>query len=120
MKKQSQRQNWIFFKQMAGNLVHINLLGTRFSIETDEKPEYIQSLIENLDKKLSTLESSTGLRDPLKLSLLSGILLEDELNKCLTRRNPIQNVTEINSKDLLEAEKLTLNILQNLDKTLQE
>ncbi|MBI9103406.1 MAG: cell division protein ZapA [Spirochaetales bacterium] len=105
---------------MAGNLVHINLLGTRFSIETDEKPEYLQSLIENLDKRLSQLGSSTGLQNPLKLSLLAGILLEDELLKCMKSRNRQESIGPEKTEDFKEAERLTLHILKKIDKTLQE
>lgn len=104
---------------MAGNLVHINLLGTRFSIETDEKPEYLQSLIENLDSRLTRLENTTGLHDPIKLSLLAGILLEDEIYKSnLSKNENINDAVLKNREDLIEAEKLTLNILENIDKTL--
>jgi len=97
---------------MASNLVHINLLGTRFSIHTDENPEYIQQLIENLDERFTALEKSTGLKDPLKLALLTGLFLEDEIQKSRdSASHPIEDT---------EAEKLTLQILENLDKTLIE
>ena len=103
---------------MAGNLVHINLLGTRFSIETDEKPEYLQNLIESLDKRLSSIEKATGLRDPLKLSLLVGILLEDEVKKIgnISKKNTEKG--DLSPEESYEAEQLTLNILKNIDKTL--
>jgi len=95
---------------MSSRLVHINLLGSRFSIQTDEEPEYIQQLIESLDSRFTQLERSTGLKDPLKLAILTGLFLEDEIRK----QQPSL------PRDLQEAELLTLQILESLDKTLRE
>ena len=97
---------------MASHLVHINLLGTRFSIQTDETPEYIQQLLEKLDDRFTRLERSTGLKDPLKLAILTGLFLEDEIRKS---RN-----SSVSTEEQAEAEQLTLQILANLDKTLIE
>ncbi len=97
---------------MAENLVHINLLGTRFSIETDEEPEYLYQLIHKLEDRLSQLEKATGLQEPLKIALLAGLFLEDEILKSSDSEN--------NYRELHEAERLTLHILENIDKTLLE
>jgi cell division protein ZapA (FtsZ GTPase activity inhibitor) len=116
---------------MAGDLVQICLLGTRFSISTDETPEYIHKLVEDLSGRFAFVQDSVGLRDPLKVAILAGLFLEDELS-ALRRRaqkgyapgeQPLfeepQALSPREARDLAEAEKIALSLLENLDKTLK-
>lgn len=95
---------------MAGNLVQINLLGSRFSIQTDQDPDYLQKLLHNLSKRVSDIQTNLGLEDPLKVAILAGLFLEDDLVKC---RDEKQN-REIQE----EVEKLRLHMLKSIEETL--
>lgn len=64
---------------MPVQLVDIDLLGSSFSIQTDESREYMEALIAELERRLDVLRSSTGVCDPMKLSILANITLLDEL-----------------------------------------
>ena len=64
---------------MPVQLVDIDLLGSSFSIQTDESREYMEALIAELERRLETLQSATKVTDPLKLSILANITLLDEL-----------------------------------------
>lgn len=59
--------------------MRVELLGTSFSIQTDESKEYVESLIAYLGSKVETVKSSSKIDDPLKAAILAGIFLVDEL-----------------------------------------
>lgn len=64
---------------MAVQLIDIDLLGSSFSIQTDESREYMEALVAELERRLEALKASTRVADPLKLSILANITLLDEL-----------------------------------------
>ncbi len=97
---------------MAGNLVQINLLGTRFSIQTDQDPDYLQGLLRNLTKRTLDIQNSLGLDDPVKVAILAGLFLEDELTKC---REEYQD-----RKTQEEVEKLRLLMIKSIEETLSK
>lgn len=95
---------------MAGNLVQINLLGTRFSIQTDQDPTYIQGLLRNLTERTLDIQNGMGLEDPVKVAILAGLFLEDELAKS---RNDSSDL-----KAQEEVEKLRLHMIKSIEETL--
>ena len=64
---------------MAVNIVKVELLGSSFSVQTDETREYIETLLGELSRRLESIRGSTRVDDPLRLSILSNIMLLDEL-----------------------------------------
>lgn len=92
----------------------ISILGSSFSIKTDEDPEYFRTLISYVEHKIAELEKNTGLKEPLRLSILSSIILTDELFKLQKRKSV--NLTQ---EESTEAEKLTLNSIRLLEKYLE-
>lgn len=98
---------------MAKGNLQIDLLGTSFAIQADEKNEYLNVLYNHLKKTLTKVEATSGLEDPLKIALISGILLTDELYKERMKRS------DNGSLDLSEAEKLTLSMISRIDQVIQ-
>lgn len=80
----------------------IRLLGTSFSLKTEENPEYLQGIINTFEHRLEETRRTVGVSDPLKLAILTGILLTEELVK--GNPNPELNTREIESlaKSLIE------------------
>lgn len=64
---------------MAIETVRVELLGTSFAIQTDESPEYVESLLAYLGSKVEAVKASSRVEDPLKASILAGLFLVDEL-----------------------------------------
>ena len=95
--------------------VEIELLGATFNIVTDEDPAYLNRIVKYYENKIKSLENSSKIKDPLKLSILTGIILADELFK---ERNKGYDPEEL--KDSIEAEHLALKIIDQIDKTLLE
>ena len=64
---------------MGIETVRVELLGASFAIQTDESKEYVESLLAYLGSKIETVRQSSKVDDPLKVALLAGIYLVDEL-----------------------------------------
>ena len=94
--------------------LQIDTLGTSFAIQASEDEEYLNKLLNYYRKVVSQVESESGLKDPLKTSIIAGIMICDELCK---EKQKLQYTNQtINRQDLDEAEKITLRMIDNLNK----
>jgi len=111
---------------MAKSDLSIDILGTVITISTDEDPEYLNMLLDKYKRTIENVQRISGLKDPLKLAVLTGFLLCDDLEKAVTGgRKTEQSSAERSSgtENLLseetgEAEKLTLGMISRLDEAL--
>ena len=98
-----------------GNL-QIDLLGTSFSIQTNESPEYLEKLLDYYKKVVNQVDKEAKIKDPLKVAIISGIMICDELCK---EKQKLQFTNQtINKQDLVEAEEIALRIIENIDKVI--
>ena len=93
------------------SLQKIRLLGSSFSLKVDEDPEYFQKVINCIEKKFSYIESSMRVKDPLRIALLSCILLADDLLK-----EQDKNRQELSDEEADAVEQMTLEIISLIDK----
>lgn len=93
--------------------VRIDLLGTAFTIQTDESPDYMNDLVSELRIRMSKLSTATRVTDPLKLSILAGIVLLDELRHAKDSDNMAGSPGD-------EGETAASSLLASLDKRLFE
>jgi mannose-6-phosphate isomerase len=101
---------------MAKNELRIEVLGSSLTVSAEESLDYLQSLLGNYKKILQDTQKSTGLKDPLKIAILTGFLLCDELEKA-RQEKPKEDVQE--HPDSREAEKLTMKLISRLDDILE-
>lgn len=99
---------------MAKGSLQIDVLGTSFAIQADEKPEYLNALYNHYKKTITQIESSSNLTDSLKVAIIAGILLADELYKEKMKRSE-----QPSSIDLAEAEKLALGMISRIEQVIQ-
>ena len=99
---------------MAKGNLQIDLLGTSFAIQADEKPEYLNALYSHYKKTISQIENTSGLTEPLKVAIIAGILLADELYKEKMKRSD-----QTSSIDLAEAEKIALGMISRIDQVIK-
>lgn len=92
----------------------ISILGSSFTIKTDEDPEYFRQLTTYVENRINELERTTGLQDPLRLSILSSILIADEFFKAKEKAAGV-----LTKQDSVEAEKLTVKNIKLLEKYLK-
>lgn len=94
--------------------LQIDTLGTSFAIQANENEEYLEKLLNYYRRIVGQVESESGIKDPLKISIIAGIMITDELCK---EKQKLQYTNQtINRQDLDEAEKITLRMIDNLNK----
>lgn len=108
--------NWIFSDPVImSSLQKIRLLGSSFSLKVDEDPEYFQKIINTIEKKISSLESTMSEKDPLRIALLSCILLTDDLLKEQDKKKQ-----GLSPEVADEVEQMTLEIINLIDRSFIE
>ena len=71
---------WISFNtEMQKGHLSVNVLGTSFELEADQKNEYLQSLYGYYLSALEKAKATAGVEDPLKIAILAGLSLSDEV-----------------------------------------
>lgn len=98
---------------MPDNYQKIRLLGSSFSLKIDEDPDYFKSIITTLEKTFSKIEQEMGVRDPLRIAILSCILIQDEL---LKEKSGLSD--SVKNNDAEKVEKMTLEIIKLIDEAL--
>lgn len=95
------------------NFQKINLLGSSFTLKVDEDPDYFKKIITHIEKMFSDIEVDMKIKDPLRIALLSCILLTDDL---LKEKDKISQNPDL--KDAAEVELMTRKIISLIDKTI--
>ena len=95
-----------------GKLV-IDVLGASFSAQADEDDEYLEKLSSYYKEITSTIKKSTNLQDPMKISILAGITLVDELYK-EKQKNCILS-SNLDNSELRQAEIITQSLIEKID-----
>lgn len=101
---------------MSTGNVQIQLLGVSFTINTDEDPAYMSTIIDYLKTKIEATQKLLKLNDPLKVAILTGLLLTDELFKEKTR----EKEGPFDQHDAAEAEKLAEKMIQRINLSLKD
>ena len=100
---------------MGKGNVQISLLGTSFSIQADEDSEYLARIVDYLEKKVQEIETSVAIKDPLRVAILTGLLIADELFKEKERRD--ETSTDRESEEVV---RITQALIERIDKSLLE
>ena len=94
--------------------MRIDILGTSFTIQTDEDPEYLNDLLDYLRTKIEEIRKKVDTPDNLKVAILASLLMADELFK---ERDKHKSIDTNQSK---EAERITEQLIDQLNKALLE
>jgi cell division protein ZapA (FtsZ GTPase activity inhibitor) len=94
----------------------MDVLGTSFSIAADEDPVYLENLLNRYRLTIESTRKMTGLMDPLKIAIVTGYLLCDEVQKLQEERN----ITGMIQEESDQAEQLTLDLIARIDKALDK
>lgn len=99
--------------------LNINILGTSFSIQAKENDAYLEELLLRYKKITDSIEQSTGLKDNLKISIMAGLSLCDELKQSLRNEISAEHKQKHTNNELFEAERITLKLIDHIDKALK-
>ncbi|MDR1148396.1 MAG: cell division protein ZapA [Spirochaetaceae bacterium] len=95
--------------------LRVDLLGTSFSLTVDEDAFYLKILLDKYRRVIENTQKTTGIDDPLKTAIIAGLLLGDEVEKLRAHEN-----TGLGVFESMQAEELTLDLINRIDKALPE
>ena len=93
----------------------INLLGTSFAIQANEDTEYLTKLLGYYERIAEQIKSSGILKNPTQISIMTGLMLCDELYKEKSKKLIQSNGQEYyETEDDVEAERRTLEMIEKI------
>jgi cell division protein ZapA (FtsZ GTPase activity inhibitor) len=91
------------------NELCLDILGTSFSITTDEDKDYLEKVLCQYRSAIENTKAISGINEPLNVAILTGFLLCDEINKL-----------KVNENELAEVRERTMKLIAKLDNALGE
>jgi len=88
---------------MTEGRADVEILGQRLSVRGRGTPEYIQELAEYLNGRIQTVREQARVFDPLRLSLLAGLHVVDELY----RSREAENARQVDPQLLARVDRMT-------------
>ena len=98
---------------MAKNCLEVHILGSTFTIQSEQDLEYLQKVIDYLNVKINEIRQGFSTHEPLKISLLASLNLVDELFK-------LKNQDSFDKHDSSEIEQITKQLISKIDNSLLE
>ena len=96
---------------MTEGRADVEILGQRLSVRGRGTPEYIHELAEYLNGRIQTVREQARVFDPLRLSLLAGLHVVDELY----RSRQAQSARAMDPQVLARVDRLTERLGAVLD-----
>jgi cell division protein ZapA (FtsZ GTPase activity inhibitor) len=92
----------------------IDVLGTKFSITTNEAPAFLDKVLSQYQAAIENTRNISGMKDPLKIAILTGFLLCAEINKLKTQIEREQTGVE------QELNRITRNLIDSIDQAMEQ
>ena len=96
----------------------IDLLGTSFTIQANEETEYLEKLLGYYKRITDDVQKIDTVKTPLQISILSGIMLCDELYKEKTNKLSSELNNQSDNSSTSELEKRTIDMIEKINKVL--
>ena len=94
----------------------INILGTSFSITASEDPAYLDEVLAQYQIAVTNTQGISGMKDPLKVAILTGFLLCDEINKIKIQVEEKQaKDNQQRTAEVQELNRVMRNIMARID-----
>jgi cell division protein ZapA (FtsZ GTPase activity inhibitor) len=106
---------------MTANELRLDILGASFSITTDEDSTYLEQVLNQYQAAVKNTQDISGMKDPLKIAVLTGFLLCDEINKLRIKSGEERARAEAEQAgEARELERRTMNLIARLDRFLED
>jgi cell division protein ZapA (FtsZ GTPase activity inhibitor) len=97
----------------------INILGANFSITASEDPAYLDEVLTQYQVAVANTQGISGMKDPLKVAILTGFLLCDEINKLKLQVEEKQaKDDQQRAAEAQELNRIMRNIMARIDQAL--
>jgi cell division protein ZapA (FtsZ GTPase activity inhibitor) len=95
----------------------INVLGASFSITAGEDPAYLDEVLAQYQVAVANTQGISGMKDPLKVAILTGFLLCDEINKIKQQVEEERSKADLQkTAEVQELNRITRSIMARIDK----
>jgi cell division protein ZapA (FtsZ GTPase activity inhibitor) len=102
--------------QSGSNDLLINVLGATFSITAGEDPSYLDEVLAQYKVAVANTQGISGMKDPLKVAILTGFLLCDEINKMKLEIEKEQAKADLKRRaEAQELNRIMGNILSRIE-----
>lgn len=102
--------------------IRIDMLGTSFTLQSSEDTQYLEKIVAYYSKTLEEVSNIPSVQTPLQQSILTGIMLIDELykekNKVISLQQGQETNISTNSIDDNEINNKTIEMIQKIGKVL--
>jgi len=96
---------------VAKHLAEIDILGSSFTIKSDESTEHLAQLIEHFSSRVAEARRAMPQADSLRVAIVSGLNVTDELFKAL-------QAAEDTQRDSRAAAQIAMRLIGMIDQTL--
>jgi cell division protein ZapA (FtsZ GTPase activity inhibitor) len=94
----------------------INVLGTSFSITAGEDPAYLDEVLAQYQIAVANTQGISGMKDPLKVAILTGFLLCDEINKIkIQAEEDLAKIEQHHKTETQELNRIMRNMIARID-----
>ena len=102
------------------NELCLDILGTSFTITTDEDAEYLKKVLTQYKAAVKNTQNISGINEPLNIAILTGFLLCDEINKMKQQMDEIKEKADDpeTSWEEQEVEERTVRLIAKLEQAL--
>jgi len=98
---------------MDKNSLAVNILGSSFTVQSNGDIQHLQRVVHYLEKKVEEIQrkyEQNATQDPVKISLLAGLNIVDEL----LRTGGVETV----DSEAVELERITERLIDTIDRSL--
>jgi hypothetical protein len=110
---------------MGKSSLEVEILGTSFTVQSDADPRHLAQVVEYLKSKVKAIQASFSHYEPMKVCLLAGLNVVDELFRARDPATPgdpakpgdaggLSSATEPEA----EIERLTESLIEKIDRSL--
>jgi len=103
----------------------LDILGTSFTITTDEEEEYLKKVLNQYKAAVKNTQSISGISERLNIAILTGFLLCDEINKMKEQLDEIKKTQAAGEAEATameweeqEVEERTIRLISKLEQAL--
>ena len=102
---------------MDTSRIKVELLGTSFFIESSEDREYLNDVVAYLTAKVDEVQGEAPVADPVKITLIAGLNLVDELFK---ERAGGPRHGEVGRTGDAEIGRIAESLIERIDRSLRD
>lgn len=102
---------------MAKNTYTMSVLGSSFTLRSDDEPQHLRSVAEYFTRSVQEVERALPTASPLRVAVLSALNIVDEL---LKERRARQQGLPLPEPDAREIQEITQRIISSIDESLRE